>query len=260
MLAAYRLLVTLSSMERTIGQTVVKIERGDITTMPVDAIVNAANNHLWMGGGVAGAIKRVGGAEIERQAVEKGPIEPGEAVVTGAGRLRCRYVIHAATMGQDLVTSADLIRRATRSSLRRANDVQVASIAFPALGTGVGGFDPVGETFVVAPERERSATGHAITLHKPLRAHSVAIPGSAARAWATNGTPADCVALGILELLPAKPEVVLSGINVGPNVARDLTYSGTVSGAMEGAIFGVPSIAVSVGSFRTPTFSVAAAF
>src|SRR5207244_1161343 len=124
----------------------------------------------------------------------------------------------------------------------------------------VGAVDPVGETFVVAPERERSATGHAITLHKPLRAHSVAIPGSAARAWATNGTPADCVALGIIELLPAKPEVVLSGINVGPNVARDLTYSGTVSGAMEGAIFGVPSIAVSVGSFRNPTFSVAAAF
>src|SRR5206468_1218958 len=134
----------LICMERTIGRTVIRVERGDITTMAVDAIVNAANNHLWMGGGVAGAIKRVGGAEIERQAVEKGPIEPGEAVVTGAGRLRCRYVIHAATMGQDLVTSADLIRRATRSSLRRANDVQVASIAFPALGTGVGGF-PVRE-------------------------------------------------------------------------------------------------------------------
>ena len=133
-------------------------------------------------------------------------------------------------------------------------------IASPGLQALVGAFDPVGETFVVAPERERSATGHAITLHKPLRAHSVAIPGSAARAWATNGTPADCVALGIIELLPAKPEVVLSGINVGPNVARDLTYSGTVSGAMEGAIFGVPSIAVSVGSFRNPTFSVAAAF
>jgi len=131
-------------MERIIGRTVIRVERGDITTMPVDAIVNAANNHLWMGGGVAGAIKRVGGAEIEREAVGKGPIEPGEAVVTGAGRLRCRYVIHAATMGQDLVTSADLIRRATRSSLRRANDVQVASIAFPALGTGVGGF-PVRE-------------------------------------------------------------------------------------------------------------------
>src|SRR3989449_11002051 len=108
MLAAHRLLVTFSSMERTIRQTVVKIERGDITTMAVDAIVNAANNHLWMGGGGAGAIKRGGGAGIEREAGGEGPIEPGEAVVTGAGRLRCRCVVHAATLGRDLVTSADL--------------------------------------------------------------------------------------------------------------------------------------------------------
>ena len=126
--------------ERTVGQTVVKVERGDITTMAVDAIVNAANNHLWMGGGVAGAIKRAGGAEIEQEAMGKGPIEPGDAVVTGAGRLPCRHVIHAATMAQDLMTSADLIRRATRSSLRRADALKLASVAFPALGTGVGGF------------------------------------------------------------------------------------------------------------------------
>src|SRR6058998_2794673 len=150
-------------MERTIGRTIIRVERGDITTMAVDAIVNAANNHLWMGGGVAGAIKRVGGAEIEREAVEKGPIEPGEAVVTGAGRLRCRYVIHAATMGQDLVTSADLIRRATRSSLRRANDAQVASIAFPALGTGVGGF-PVREAAQIMVHEVATHVGTATTL------------------------------------------------------------------------------------------------
>lgn len=133
-------------------------------------------------------------------------------------------------------------------------------IASPGLQALVHAFEPVAETFVVAPERERSATGHAITLHKPLRAHGATIPGSSVRAWATNGTPADCVALGILELLPAKPDVVVAGINVGPNVARDLTYSGTVSGAMEGAIFGVASIAVSVGSFRNPIFPVAAGF
>lgn len=133
-------------------------------------------------------------------------------------------------------------------------------IASPGLQALVQAFEPVAETFVVAPERERSATGHAITLHKPLRAHSAAIPGSEAGVWATNGTPADCVALGILELLPEKPDIVVSGINVGPNLARDLTYSGTVSGAMEGAIFGIPSIAVSVGSFRNPIFAVAAAF
>jgi O-acetyl-ADP-ribose deacetylase (regulator of RNase III) len=93
-----------------------------------------------MGGGVAGAIKRAGGAEIEREAVAQGPVEAGEAVVTGAGRLPCRYVIHAATMGQGLETSADLIRRATHSSLRRAEELKIGTLAFPALGTGVGGF------------------------------------------------------------------------------------------------------------------------
>ncbi len=136
------------------------------------------------------------------------------------------------------------------------NDDGITSSGLQAL---VHAFAPVAQTFVVAPENERSATGHAITLHKPLRARGAAIPGAAA-AWATNGTPADCVALGIVELLPEKPDIVVSGINAGPNVARDLTYSGTVSGAMEGAIFGVPSIAVSVAAFRDPTFTVAASF
>lgn len=131
-------------MERTIGQTVVRVERGDISAMRVDAIVNAANDRLWMGGGVAGAIKRAGGLEIEREAIAKGPIRPGEVVATGAGRLPCRHVIHAATMGQDLVTDAGRIRNATASSLRLADRLQVTSLAFPALGTGVGGF-PVGE-------------------------------------------------------------------------------------------------------------------
>lgn len=138
------------------------------------------------------------------------------------------------------------------------NDDGISSAGLVAL---VRAFEEAAETFVVAPEQERSATGHAITLHKPLRAHAAAIPGSPVRAWATNGTPADCVALGILDLLEGnRPDVVLSGINVGPNIGRDLTYSGTVSGAMEGAIFGVPSIAVSIGAFRSPIFSVAAAF
>jgi len=133
-------------------------------------------------------------------------------------------------------------------------------IASPGLAALVHAFDAVAEVYVVAPEHERSATGHAITLHKPLRAHPTGIPGSVARAWATNGTPADCVALGILDLLGARPDVVVSGINVGPNLGRDLTYSGTVSGAMEGAIFHVPSIAVSIGAFRDPIFTVAAGF
>ncbi len=128
------------AFEQRVGQAAIRVERGDITTLAVDAIVNAANAGLWMGGGVAGAIKRAGGAEIEREAMAQGPIAAGDAVVSGAGRLRCRYVIHAATMAQDLETSAELIRTATRSSLRRAEDLKISTMAFPALGTGVGGF------------------------------------------------------------------------------------------------------------------------
>ncbi len=119
--------------------------KGDITTIEADAIVNAANNRLWMGGGVAGAIKRAGGEEIEREALSKGPIKVGEAVATGAGRLKARYVIHAAAMGYDdqgqmIPPSSESIRSATINSLRLAEDLGLKSIAFPALGTGVGGF------------------------------------------------------------------------------------------------------------------------
>ncbi|MBI2830805.1 MAG: macro domain-containing protein [Chloroflexi bacterium] len=118
----------------------IEIYQGDITRLEVDALVNAANNHLWMGGGVAGALKRAGGREIEEEAVKKGPVPIGEAVVTGAGKLKARYVLHAAVMGQDLSTDAEKIRLATRNALRRADEIGVKSVAFPALGTGVGGF------------------------------------------------------------------------------------------------------------------------
>ncbi len=127
-------------MLRQVGATTLEVVQGDITECAVEAIVNAANNHLWMGAGVAGAIKRKGGQVIEAEAVRQGPIPVGEAVVTGGGSLKARYVIHAAAMGQDLVTNADLIRRATMSSLQRATDLGLASVALPALGTGVGGF------------------------------------------------------------------------------------------------------------------------
>jgi O-acetyl-ADP-ribose deacetylase (regulator of RNase III) len=106
----------------------------------VDAIANAANDHLWMGAGVAGAIKRAGGEEIEREAVALGPIPLGEAVVTGGGRLRARHVVHGAVMGQDLRTDAGLVRKTTRSCLRAADELGVESLALPAFGTGVGGF------------------------------------------------------------------------------------------------------------------------
>jgi O-acetyl-ADP-ribose deacetylase (regulator of RNase III) len=113
---------------------------GDITQLRVDAIANAANNHLWMGAGVAGAIKRAGGEEIEREAVALGPIEVGDAVATGAGRLAARYVIHGAVMGQDLQTNSELIRQTTSRCLELADELGVESIALPAFGTGVGGF------------------------------------------------------------------------------------------------------------------------
>lgn len=117
-----------------------EVVEGDITELDVDAIANAANDHLWMGSGVAGAIKRAGGEEIEREAMAKGPIPLGDAVATSAGRLAARYVIHGAVMGQDLRTDADLVGRTTRSCLEVADELGCRSLALPAFGTGVGTF------------------------------------------------------------------------------------------------------------------------
>jgi O-acetyl-ADP-ribose deacetylase (regulator of RNase III) len=113
---------------------------GDITQLEVDAISNAANDHLWMGAGVAGAIRRAGGDEIEDEAVALGPIKVGDAVATGAGRLPARYVIHGAVMGQDLQTNGKLVGRTTLRCLEVADELGLESIALPAFGTGVGGF------------------------------------------------------------------------------------------------------------------------
>lgn len=117
-----------------------RVVQQDIATLAVDAVVNAANDRLWMGAGVAGALKKAGGREIESEAKAKGPIPIGDAVATGAGRLPAKWVIHAAVMGLTLRTSADAIDRATRSALRVAEELGARSMAIPALGTGVGGF------------------------------------------------------------------------------------------------------------------------
>ena len=117
-----------------------EVVEGDITELEVDAIANAANNELWMGAGVAGAIKRAGGAEIEQEAVAQAPIALGQAIATGAGNLRAKHVVHAAVMGQDLQTSAELISQATRRTLEVADELGAHSLAVPAFGTGVGGF------------------------------------------------------------------------------------------------------------------------
>jgi len=117
-----------------------EVVEGDITELEVDAVANAANNELWMGAGVAGAIKRAGGAEIEQEAVAQAPIALGQAIATGAGNLRAKHVVHAAVMGQDLQTSAELISQATRRTLEVADELGAHSLAMPAFGTGVGGF------------------------------------------------------------------------------------------------------------------------
>jgi O-acetyl-ADP-ribose deacetylase len=121
-----------------------EVLQADVTKLEVDAIANAANTQLMHGGGVAGAISRAGGAEVQRESDERAPIGLGEAVETTAGEMPARWVIHAATMELGGPTSAAIIERATRSTLARAEELGCGSLALVAFGTGVGGF-PVEE-------------------------------------------------------------------------------------------------------------------
>ncbi len=162
---------------RTLMAVEIEIQRGDIAAQPdLDAIVNAANTELWMGSGVAGAIKRAAGGAVEDEAVRQGPIALGEAVVTGAGRLPNRAVIHAAAMGyrkEDEATpkragsrsSAAIVRSATLRTLALCDERGLRSVGLPALATGVGGFpiDECAETMIgAALEHERVHDGCAI--------------------------------------------------------------------------------------------------
>jgi len=135
-----------------INNTELKIIKADITQLDTDAIVNAANNKLLMGGGVAGAIRKKGGKIVEEEAVKKGPIKIGEAIETSAGALKARYVIHAATMGLDFKTDEVKIRQSCANSLKLAEKLKLKSIAFPALGCGVGGFSLVAAAKIMAQE------------------------------------------------------------------------------------------------------------
>jgi O-acetyl-ADP-ribose deacetylase (regulator of RNase III) len=118
----------------------VVIQQGDLTEMAVDAIVNAANNDLQLGGGVAGAIRRKGGPAIQKECDRIGPIAIGEAAITTGGNLKARYVIHAASMQLGGRTTAESLRASTRNSLARAAEKGLKTIAFPAVGTGIAGF------------------------------------------------------------------------------------------------------------------------
>jgi O-acetyl-ADP-ribose deacetylase len=129
----------------------------DVTKLDVDAIANAANTELRHGGGVAGAISRAGGPEVQRESDERAPVGLGEAVETTAGDMPARWVIHAATMELGGPTSAEIIERATRSTLAKAEELGCRSLALVAFGTGVGGF-PLDEAarLMVGAAREHS--------------------------------------------------------------------------------------------------------
>jgi O-acetyl-ADP-ribose deacetylase len=148
----------------------------DITALDVDAIANAANTRLAHGGGVAGAIARAGGPAIQRESAAQAPVGLGEAVETSGGDMPCRWVIHAATMELGGPTSADIIRRATASTLRKADELGAASLALVAFGTGVGGF-PLREAARIEVEEVRRHVEQGSKLDRIV----FAVHGAAAR-------------------------------------------------------------------------------
>jgi len=142
----------------------VRISQGDLTECAVDAIVNAANNELILGAGVAGAIRSKGGSEIQKECDRIGPIALGEAAITSGGKLKASYVIHAASMRLGGRTSEANLRAATRNSLLRASENKLESIAFPAIGTGIAGF-PLNRCAQVMLEEVRDHLGSETSLH-----------------------------------------------------------------------------------------------
>lgn len=140
-----------------------------------------------------------------------------------------------------------------------SNDDGVFALGIRALANALaaGGH----QVTVVCPDRERSATGHGLTLHRPLRVNQIEdVFAAEVTAWACSGTPSDCVKLALDAILPAAPDFVVSGINHGANLGTDVLYSGTVSAAMEGVLEGIPAIAISLTSFACKEFQPAADF
>jgi O-acetyl-ADP-ribose deacetylase (regulator of RNase III) len=139
------------------GPVKVEILQGDLTQQDVDAIVNAANNDLQLGGGVAGAIRRAGGPLIQEECDRIGSIAVGDAAITTGGKLKARHVIHAASMRLGGRTTADSLRGSTRKSLEIAEDQGLRAIAFPAVGTGIAGFPMVECAAIMLDEVARHA-------------------------------------------------------------------------------------------------------
>src|SRR5438067_4331107 len=153
-----------------------EVLQADITKLDVDAIANAANTRLMHGGGVAGAISRAGGPAVQEESDAKAPIGLGEAVETTAGEMPARWVIHAATMELGGPTSADIIRRATAATLRRADELGARSLALVAFGTGVGGF-PLDDAAAIEVEEVRRHLAGSSGLERVV----FAVHGEAAR-------------------------------------------------------------------------------
>ena len=154
----------------------IEVLETDITKLDVDAIANAANTELKHAGGVAAAISRAGGPDVQRESRERAPIGLGEAVETTGGEMPCKWVIHAATMELGGPTSADVIRRATASTLRKADQLGASSLALVAFGTGVGGF-PLDEAARIEVEQARRH----LDAGSSLRRIVFAVRGEAAR-------------------------------------------------------------------------------
>lgn len=158
----------------------IQVAQGDITEFAGDAIVNAANNQLILGSGVAGAIRRKGGPSIQEECDRHGPIRVGEAALTGAGQLPVRKVVHAAVLG-DQPATLDTFRRATQAALRLALEHQLYRLAFPLLGTGVGGLGVPQVVEVMLDELEAAPDPLEITLYGYSQADAEAIRQALAR-------------------------------------------------------------------------------
>ena len=154
----------------------IEVLEGDITSLEIDAIANAANTQLMHGGGVAGAISRAGGPDVQRESSSRAPIGLGEAVETTGGSMPCRWVLHAATMELGGPTSAEVIRRATASTLALADRLGARSLALVAFGTGVGGF-PVEEAARIEVSEVRRHLAEGSGLERVV----FAVRGAAAR-------------------------------------------------------------------------------
>lgn len=190
----------------------IELWNGDICDLEVDAIVSPASTSLWMSAGVASELKRTGGDAIEFAAVRQGPREIGDAVVTEAGRLAAKVVVHAVSLERDRRTSATAIDRAARSAMARVRELGLQSVAFPALGTGIGGF-PLDEAARVAVEAVREE------LHTPSTIEHVIFALRGAAAY-----EAFAAALSAGEPAPSRPLLSTSGLTpVGPDRALEAT-------------------------------------